>query len=79
MENQAIHELTKSITKSLTIPSQVMKIPTEIQRANGNLWNNTVILSLLNGGHLNPNLVMGKVKAKWRVGDSCDMVRAGHN
>ncbi|KAF5198011.1 hypothetical protein FRX31_012402 [Thalictrum thalictroides] len=79
MENQAIHELTNSITKSLTIPSQVMQIPTEILRANGNLWNNTVILSLLNGGHLNPNLVMGKVKAKWRVGDSCDIDRAGHN
>ncbi|KAF5199569.1 hypothetical protein FRX31_010844 [Thalictrum thalictroides] len=75
MDNQ-VQDLTISITNCLTLPTQPMQIPTDILQANSTLWNDTVIMSLLHGDHLNPNLVMRSLKAKWRVMDSSDIVRA---
>ncbi|KAF5184504.1 hypothetical protein FRX31_025911 [Thalictrum thalictroides] len=72
-------DLSDSISNFLSLPNQAMQIPVEVLRANGILWNNTVIATLLNGGHLNPNLVMRNFKIKWRIVDCSDIVHAGHN
>ncbi|KAF5205141.1 hypothetical protein FRX31_005273 [Thalictrum thalictroides] len=59
-----------------------LQIPIAILRENGNQWNNSLILTLLtllDGGHHNPNHVMCSVKIKWKITKVCDMVRAGHN
>ncbi|KAF5202703.1 hypothetical protein FRX31_007710 [Thalictrum thalictroides] len=63
----------------MNLPEPPMRIPLDLLRETGNLWNNTLIFTLLNGGHLNPNLVMRTVKAKWKTSDTCDMVLSGHN
>ncbi|KAF5195632.1 hypothetical protein FRX31_014781 [Thalictrum thalictroides] len=80
MENQ-VHNLTTAITTSLALPNQTMRmrIPIDMLTANGDMWNHTLIFTLMEGGHLNPNQVMRTVKIKWRVTEVCDMVRAGHN
>ncbi|KAF5183803.1 hypothetical protein FRX31_026610, partial [Thalictrum thalictroides] len=56
-----------------------MHIPNQILRNNGALWNNTIILTLLHGDNLNPNLVMRSIKTKWSVRESADIIRAGPN
>ncbi|KAF5179605.1 hypothetical protein FRX31_030811 [Thalictrum thalictroides] len=63
----------------MTLPQPPMPIPLDLLRETGNFWNNTLIFTLLNGGHLNPNLAMRTVKAKWKVSDTSDMVQTGHN
>ncbi|KAF5179352.1 hypothetical protein FRX31_031062 [Thalictrum thalictroides] len=80
MENQ-LRELTTSITTSLTLPNQTMRlqIPVAMLRENGNQWNHSLIFTLLDGGHHNPNHVMRTVKIKWKITEVCDMVRVGHN
>ncbi|KAF5207754.1 hypothetical protein FRX31_002659 [Thalictrum thalictroides] len=80
MDNQ-IHDLTTSITTSLSIPNQTMRIqiPVSMLRENGSQWNHTLIFTLFDGGHLNPNHVMRTIKIKWKITEVCDMVRAGHN
>ncbi|KAF5199581.1 hypothetical protein FRX31_010832 [Thalictrum thalictroides] len=80
MEN-IVHELTNAILASMNLPSQPMRIilPIEMLQTNGNQWNHTLIFTLMNGKHLNPNQVMRAAKIKWKVIDLCDIVRAGHN
>ncbi|KAF5200807.1 hypothetical protein FRX31_009606 [Thalictrum thalictroides] len=56
-----------------------VQIPVVMLRQNGSQWNHTLIFSLLDGGHLNPNHVMRTVKMKWKITEVCDMVRAGNN
>ncbi|KAF5178211.1 hypothetical protein FRX31_032201 [Thalictrum thalictroides] len=56
-----------------------MQIPNHLLQNTGAQWNNTIILTLLHGGHLNPNLVMRSVKTKWSVRESSDILRAGAN
>ncbi|KAF5178378.1 hypothetical protein FRX31_032033, partial [Thalictrum thalictroides] len=80
MENQ-VHDLTSSISTSLSIPNQTMRIqiPVAMLTENGSQWNHALIFSLLDGGHINPNHVMRTVKLKWKITEVCDMVRAGYN
>ncbi|KAF5205185.1 hypothetical protein FRX31_005228, partial [Thalictrum thalictroides] len=54
-------------------------LPTEMLQTNANQWNHTLIFTLLNGNHLNPNQVMRAIKLKWKVLDACDIIRAGEN
>ncbi|KAF5180398.1 hypothetical protein FRX31_030015 [Thalictrum thalictroides] len=54
-------------------------LPTAMLQANANQWNHTLIFTLLNGNHLNPNQVMRADKLKWKVMELYDIVRAGHN
>ncbi|KAF5199757.1 hypothetical protein FRX31_010658, partial [Thalictrum thalictroides] len=56
-----------------------LQIPIAILQENGNQWNHSLIFTLLDGGHHNPNHVMRSVKIKWKIIEVCDMVRAGHN
>ncbi|KAF5181686.1 hypothetical protein FRX31_028727, partial [Thalictrum thalictroides] len=55
------------------------RIPVSMLQANGNMWNHSLIFTMMHGDHINPNHIMRTIKIKWKVVDACDIVRAGHN
>ncbi|KAL5709303.1 hypothetical protein ACHQM5_020007 [Ranunculus cassubicifolius] len=74
-----IHNLSKNLKNSLTIPSMVTNIPTAMLQSHHSRWNMAIIFTLLHGDNLDPNQVMRNVRLRWHLQRRMDMIRVANN
>ncbi|KAF5191149.1 hypothetical protein FRX31_019262 [Thalictrum thalictroides] len=78
--NQHIEYLTSSLNSILTTAHRItMDIPLEMLQANNEQWNDSIIFTLIECDHINPNHVLKAIRKKWGVQNTIDIIRFGTN